>query len=394
MPRKSNTRAAQGAGNIRQRPDGTWEARYVVGRDPGTGKQIRKSVYAKSQKEARQKLAQAIAAIDKGIYQAPNKITVAAWMEEWLTTFCANKVKPLTLSSYSAMIRKHIVPAFGAVELQAVKGAHVQRFYNSMTAAGLSGKTVKNVGAILHKAFSVAMKQGIIAANPCDGAELPKTEHKDIHPLADDEIPRFLAAIDESPMRNAFALCLFAGLREGECLGLSWGQVDFQKGRITVSQQLQKEKTRGGKYYIAPTTKSGKPRTIEPPPIAFQYLRAERVKQLENRLKAGPAWDNPDDMVFTDEMGKHYAIHTFYKRFKAIAASIGRPDARPHDLRHTTATVAISSGADIKSVQDLLGHATASFTLNVYAHTSEKMMKDTAARMQSYYDGLAAKGYK
>ena len=175
-------------------------------------------------------------------------------------------------------------------------------------------------------------------------------------------------------------------------MGLSWGQVDFERGRITVSQQLQKEKAKGAKYYIAPTTKSGKPRTIQPPAIAFEYLRAERVKQLENRLKAGPLWNNPNDLVFTDEAGRHYAIHTFYKRFKAIAASIGRPDARPHDLRHTAATVAIASGADIKSVQDLLGHATASFTLNVYAHTSEQMMQDTASRMQNYYDGLAAKG--
>jgi len=113
---------------------------------------------------------------------------------------------------------------------------------------------------------------------------------------------------------------------------------------------------------------------------------------VENRLKAGPVWENPDDLVFTDETGRHYAVYTFYRRFKAIAAAIGRPDARPHDLRHTAATVAIASGADIKSVQDMLGHATASFTLNVYAHTSEQMMKDTAARMQSYYDGLSAKG--
>lgn len=390
MARKS-TRSAQGGGTIRQRSDGRWEARYTVGRDPGTGKQIQRSVYGSTQKEVRQKLAQITASIDKGTYQTPNRITVAEWMVEWLSTFCANKVKPLTLQSYQAITRNHIVPAIGAVELQAVRGAHIQRLYNSMTAAGLSGKTVKNVGAILHKALSVALKQGLIAANPCDAAELPKAEHKEIRPLADDEIPRFLAAIDGSPMRNAFALCLFAGLREGECLGLSWKQVDFEKGRITVSQQLQKSKA-SGEYYIAPTTKSGKPRTIEPPPIAFEYLRAERVKQLENRLRAGPVWSNSDDLVFTDEAGDHYAIYTFYKRFKAIAASIGRPDARPHDLRHTAATVAIASGADIKSVQDLLGHATASFTLNVYAHTSEQMMKDTASRVQGYYDGLAAKG--
>ena len=391
MPRKS-TRNAQGGGTIRQRPDGRWEARYTVGRDPGTGKQIQRSVYGSTQKEVRQKLAQITAAIDKGTYQTPNKITVSAWMVEWLNTFCANKVKPLTLSSYSAMIKNHIVPALGAVELQAVRGAQIQQLYNSMTRAGLSGKTVKNVSAVLHKAFSVALKQGIIAANPCDAAELPKAERKEIRPLTDSEIPRFLTAIDDSPMRNAFALCLFAGLREGECLGLSWKQVDFERGRITVSQQLQREKVKGGRYYIAPSTKSGKPRTVEPPPIAFEYLRAERVKQLENRLKAGPVWSNSDDLVFTDEAGGHYAIYTFYRRFKAIAASIGRPDARPHDLRHTAATVAIASGADVKSVQELLGHATASFTLNVYAHTSEQMMKDTAARVQSYYDNMASSG--
>ncbi len=383
---------AQNSGTIRQRPDGRWEARITAGINPGTGKPIRRSIYGDTQAAVRKEMTAILRELDRGTYQPKNKITVAAWMAEWLNTFCMDKVKLLTFQSYQGIIKNHIVPALGAVELQAVRGAHVQRLYNSMTRAGLSGKTIKNVSAVLHKAFSVALKQGIIAANPCDAAELPKVEHKEIRPLADDEIPLFLSAIDGSPMRNAYALCLFAGLREGECLGLSWKQVDFEKGRIVVSQQLQREKVKGGTYYIAPSTKSGKPRTIEPPPIAFEYLRAERVKQLENRLKAGPIWSNPDDLVFTDEAGGHYAIHTFYKRFKAIAARIGRPDARPHDLRHTAATVAIASGADIKSVQDLLGHATASFTLNVYAHTSEKMMKDTAARMQSYYDGLAAKG--
>ena len=305
MARKS-TRNAAGGGTIRKRADGRWEARYTTGRDCGSGKQIQRSVYGTTQREVRQKLAAAVAALDKGVYQAPNKITVSQWMSEWLTTFCSGKVKPLTLQSYAGIIKNHITPAIGAVELQAVKGTHIQRLYNSMTKAGRSGKTVKNVAAVLHKAFSVALKQGIIAVNPCDAAELPKVERHEITPLTDEEIPLFLQAIDSSPMRNAYALCLFAGLREGECLGLSWKQVDFQRGRITVSQQLQKEKTKGGKYYIAPSTKSGKPRTIEPPPIAFEYLRAERVRQLENQLRAGPVWDNPDDLVFTDDAGKHY----------------------------------------------------------------------------------------
>lgn len=390
MPRRSNTRAAQGAGSIRQRPDGTWEARVTVGSNPGTGKPDRKSVYGKTQAEVRKKMTAILQAVDSGTYQAPDKTTVAVWLDEWMKTFCAVKVKPLTYSSYDAAIRKHIKPALGAIRLQAVKGVHIQKLYNGMIAAGLSPKTVKNVSAILHKAFSVAQRQGLLQGNPCDAAELPKAAQKEIKPLSDAEIPLFLQAIKGDPLENAFAVCLFAGLREGECLGLSWAQVIFNTKRITVSQQLQKEKKKGAVYYIAPSTKSGKPRQIEPPEIAFQYLRAERKRQAENRLAAGEHWNNPDNLVFTNELGAHLAIPTFYKRFKRIAESIGRPDARPHDLRHTAATVAIAAGADIKSVQDLLGHATASFTLNVYAHTSDQMKKDTAARMQSYYDNLTA----
>lgn len=392
MPRKSNTRAAAGAGSIRQRPDGRWEARVTVGINPGTGKPVRRSIYGDTQAAVRKQMTAILRELDRGTYQAPVKLTVSQWFAEWMTTFCKGKVKLLSYQSYEGIIKNHINPVIGAMELQSVRGTHIQKVYNTMTAAGLSGKTAKNVGAVLHKAFSVALKQGMISANPVDAAELPKAVQHEITPLSDEEIPVFIQAISDSPMKNAYALCLFAGLREGECLGLSWRQVDFERRRITVSQQLQKEKTKGGKYYIAPFTKSDRARVIEPPPIAFEYLQAEKVKQAENRLAAGAAWSNPDNLVFTDESGRHYAISTFYKRFKRIAAGIGRPDARPHDLRHTAATVAIASGADVKSVQDLLGHATASFTLNVYAHTSEQMRKDTAARMQSYYDGLAVKG--
>lgn len=127
---------------------------------------------------------------------------------------------------------------------------------------------------------------------------------------------------------------------------------------------------------------------LAPPELAFDYLRAEQTKQLENRLKAGELWASPWNLVFTDEVGRHYRTSTSYNHFKRIAAKIGRPSARPHDLRHIAATVAIVSGADIKSVQAMLGHATAAFTMDVYAHASEKMIEDTAARVQGYYSNL------
>ena len=132
----------------------------------------------------------------------------------------------------------------------------------------------------------------------------------------------------------------------------------------------------------------GRSRTIKPPPIAFVYLKSEKRRQLANQLAAGPEWNNEHNLVFTTDKGKNCTVSTFYKGFNRLLRKMGRPDARPHDLRHTATTVAIASGADIKSVQSLLGHATASFTLNIYAHTSEKMMEDTSARIQNYCDPL------
>ena len=385
---------ANGEGSIRQRKDGRYEARVTTGLDPRTGKPVRRSIYGRTKKEVRQQMTAIIHELDNGTYQEPDSVTLAAWLDEWLTTFCKNKVKPLSYQAYEGLIRNHIVPAIGRMKLQDVRSIHVQRLYNKMSDDGFSAKTIKNVAIVLHRSVDVARKQALISANPAEGAEPPKVKRPEISPLSDEDIPRFLTAIDGSPLRNAYALCLFAGLREGECLGLSWKQVDFRQGKITVSQQLQQNKTNGCTYYISDTTKNGKSRTIKPPAIAFDYLRAEREKQEENIRQAGPLWDNPDDLVFTNELGRHRSFAAFYKNFKKIAAGIGRPDARPHDLRHTAATVAIASGADIKSVQELMGHATSSFTLDVYAHASDRMLSDTADRMQGYYDGLGAKRKK
>ena len=137
-------KSAKGGGTIRKktvtrsgREYAYWEARITVGRDPGTGKQIQRSITGKTQKEVREKLQAAAVEISRGTYQTPSKITVSAWMGEWLATFCANKVKPLTLQSYTAIIKNHIAPALGAVELQAVRGTQIQQLYNSMTRAGL-----------------------------------------------------------------------------------------------------------------------------------------------------------------------------------------------------------------------------------------------------------------
>ena len=386
MPRKSNTRAAQGAGTIRQRKDGRWEARYTVGRDPGTGKQVQRSVYGATQQEVRKKLAQLTAALDAGTYKEPCKMTVGQWLDIWSADYLGG-VKPFTVVSYTGHIKNHLKPALGSVKLEALNAHTIQAFYNSLGAdqegkPGLSPKTVKNIHGVLHKALQQAVKIGYLRFNPADACELPRAVRKELKPLDEEQSKAFLKAIQGHRYEMLYTVTLFTGMREGEALGLMWECVDFKKGTILINKQMQREKKKNGQYLLVPT-KNGKSRTITPAPWVMKLLRTQRAKQAEQQLRAGPMWKD-SGLVFTNELGHHLAIHTVYKDFKQIAASIGCPDARFHDLRHSYAVAAIRSGDDIKTVQGNLGHATAAFTLDVYGHVTDQMKRESAARMESY----------
>ena len=140
--------------------------------------------------------------------------------------------------------------------------------------------------------------------------------------------------------------------------------------------------------YALVSTKSSKVRTIAAAPFVMAQLRRRKLAQLEHRLAAGPAWVQ-SDLVFTDERGLHLTKSAVYRAFKKVAASIGRPDARFHDLRHSYAVAAIHSGDDIKTVQSNLGHATAAFTLDVYGHITDKMKQESAARMEQFIQSIS-----
>lgn len=391
MVRKS-TRAAQGSGTIRQRKDGRWEARYTVGRDPGTGKQVQRSVYGATQQEVRKKLAQLTVEIDSGIYKEPCKMKVGEWLDIWVADYLGG-VKPATAFLYGEQIRIHIKPALGSVKLEALTTPAIQRFYNQLGMeregkAGLSPKTVKNIHGILHEALQQACKVGYIRFNPSDACTLPRVEKKEIRPLDEEQITAFLKAIEGHRHEILYKVALFTGMREGELLGLMWDCVDFEKGVVTVKRQLRREQKKGGTYYIT-TPKNDKPRTIAPAPWVMKLLRAQRSRQAEQRLKAGPLWED-SGMVFTNETGGYLSYRTVYDCFKRVVAQIGAPATRFHDLRHTFAVASLRAGDDIKTVQGNLGHHTAAFTLDVYGHVTEQMKEDSAQRMEAYIERLGS----
>ena len=401
MARKS-TRGAQGSGTIRKKTvkrNGQaytyWEARITVGRDPGTGKQIQKSFSGKTQKEVREKMQAAAVALNNGVYQEPSKMTVGEWLDIWARDYL-NDVKPFTVVSYKGQIKNHIKPALGAVKLDHLAPHVIQQFYNDLCkpqtkrrkdgtaeeVPGLSPKSIKNVHGVLHKALQQAVENQYIHSNPANVCKLPRVEKRELHPLDEKQIPLFLDAIKGHRFEALYTVTLFTGMREGEALGLRWSCVDFDTGTITIDKQLQREKKVGGQYVFA-SLKNGKIRTITPAPWVMSYLKAHKVKQAEIRLKSGPLWEN-SDLVFTNEEGHHLAIATVYNHFKAVAASIGAPELRFHDLRHSYAVASIRAGDDVKTVQGNLGHATAAFTLDVYGHVTDQMKRASAGRMDTF----------
>lgn len=214
MSTKRSKRNAHGSGTIRQRSDGRWEARYTIGRDSGTGKQIQKSVYGDTQKEVRQKLQQVCTDIDNGIYTEPSKLTVAGWLDIWLDEYIGN-LKPVTAQLYRDRVRLHIKPYIGAVKLTVLTTPAIQKMYNTLCGIIASG-TVVNIHAILHKALQQAVKIGYIRYNPSDGCTLPRIQRKQIQPLDNDDIARFLEAIRGHKYENLYIVDLFTGMRQGD----------------------------------------------------------------------------------------------------------------------------------------------------------------------------------
>lgn len=381
MAEKKKTRAAAGSGSIRQRKDGTWEARITVGADLGTGKPIRKSIYGKTQKEVRQKLTAALHDFDKGEYQDPLKMTVGAWLDIWTRDYLGG-VKPSTAYLYQERVRIHIKPALAAVRLQKITPHEVQKFYNDLGAAGLSAKTVKCIHGILHRAFQQAVAIGYIRVNPTEACILPRIKKPTLTPLDEIDSKAFIQQIQGQRFEVLFTLALFSGMRESELLGLMWNCVDFDNCKILVDKQLQLEKGTKGNYVIVPT-KSDKARYVSVAPWVMQLLRRHKVQQTEQRLQAGELWHDTG-FVFTNEVGEHLALRTVIKDYKKAVAAIGRPDARFHDLRHSYAVAALRAGDDPKTVQANLGHATVGFMLDVYGHVTEQMKQESANRMEGY----------
>lgn len=348
---------SRGEGFITLRSDGRWQAAIQV-----NGK--RHSVYGRSRSEVAQKLRdlQNQAATGK-VVQAANTI-LGEFLDQWLTVTKAG-LRPSTWTYYESLARHHVKPALGKVKLRDLKPLGISLFYSELTKAGVSAHRALKVHRLLTKSLNDAVKWQVIPVNPALAAVPPKPDA--FEPVI--WTPEQAAAFVESARANqrtwdALALvALGSGCRLGEVLALRWGDVDLERGVVTISRSIAS--VRGKPVEGSPKTAAGH-RTLSLPGFAVAALRVQRQRQLERQLALGPEWKG-QDRIFTTASGLT-PNNSVFEAFHAACRRAGVPKIRLHDLRHVHATLAVKNGADLKTLQRRLGHASLAMTMTIYAH--------------------------
>ena len=389
-----------------------WESQVTIGNDPGTGKRIRKTFTGKTQKEVKEKMQDASVAIQKQEYFEPSKATLGDWIDLWLAEYCSH-IKYQTRKSYKTQCDTHIKPALGAVPLSALSTPQIQKFYNDLKKTGhvtkkknpktgkievtkkpLSPKSIKNIHAILSKCLNTAIELKYIKYNPSAQTKRPKVIKPEINPLENDQIGQFLKELDVEEYSDLFKVIIFTGLRKAEALGLSWNNVDFKNFVLRINQQLIQRPEKDGGYTIA-SVKQDRIRYITISQYVIDVLNHQKAAQAIQKEAAGKNWINfktedgkPANLIFTRDDGRPLSPKTVYNHYKKIAKLMDMAESRVHDLRHTYAVVSLQNGDDYKTLQENLGHASASFTLDVYGHRTTQMQKESASRMQGFISSL------
>ena len=370
-------RRPSGDGMVRKREDGRWEGRIVVGHKEN-GDSIFRYVYADTQKELTAKLRQHI-----DIYQGvdlteQSRMTLGEWLDQWLENI-ASTIRPTTLARYQGAVRIHIDPRLGSKPITQVTGKDVQKLYdalashgNQITGKGLASSTIRGIHSMLHEALDAAKQAGLIPWNATEEIPTPKFTCKSKQILTDEQLETFMEAIQKDDVWHDFFYTeLTTGLRRGEICGLKWEDFNEADGTLKVRRTIHQEK--GGKLTTWDTKTVAGTRTIILPPSTAELLRARKKSALTEWIFPNPL--KPEQPTRPS---------TAYDRMKALLKEAGLPSIRFHDLRHTFATHALTSGVDVKTLSGILGHTRSAFTLDTYTHTTGDMQRRAAEIVETF----------
>ena len=378
-------------GYMRERPKGSWEIFYDVGRDAVSGKRRQKSQTVKGTKrDAQRILREVLLSLDKGSYVKPNKITVGEWLSQWLKDYASMNTTDRTQENYSSAVKCHLIPSLGKVILADLQPQHIKGYYAEKLSkgradgkGGLSARSVVYHHRILSEALDYAVKMGVVVRNVADFVKPPRVKKVTMNTLSVEEVERFLEAAKETDYYVYFATLVYTGLRRGELLALRWRNLDLVKATLTVVETAYK--LGDGRYIIKEPKTAQSRRTIDLPLPLVGLFKVYRIDQELLRIQLGVSL-KADDFVFIRPDGSPINPNAVTLAFRRIIKKAGLKDIRVHDLRHTHATLMLKADVNPKVVSERLGHANIGITLDIYSHVLPGMQAGAAEKFAKLFE--------
>ena len=369
----SSRKRARGAGEgtIVRRKDGRWCA--ALRTDDGK----RKYYYGHTRDEAAEKLNRAIGRRLDGLPQPNERITLAAYLQDWLEYTVRRNVRPWTYRGYEVHVRRHIVPALGKVPLAKLTTAQVRRWVSQKLDSGLAPKSVHYMKTTRARPSTGSGGWARRAPRGRDSADEQEAEDAGSS-VRCEETQLFLRAI-RGDRFEALYLVGSLGLRQGEVLGLRWTDVHLAEAQLEVARSLQR--VRGVYELVDPKTEESE-RPVKLPPTVVAKLREHRSRQVTEQL-AAPQWANTWDLVFTTPTGAPLNGRVVLSAFQRKLTGAGLPKVRFHDLRHSCSSLLQAKGISPRVVQEQLGHADLSMTLR-YTKVLPELAEAAARRMEGH----------
>jgi integrase len=331
-----------------------------------------------TKREARTFLTDVLARLERGTYATPSKLTVGDYLtDEWLPAIHGT-LRPLSYDRYANAVRLYLTPRIGATRLQALSGGHLNAMYAALEASGLSAATVRIVHTVISRALRDAERWGRVPRNVARMADPPARGRSRAQAWTAGELRRFLEHVKDDRMFPLWRLAATTGMRRGELAGLTWRWLDLDAARLSVEQQLVP--TAGGCTFGPPKSARSR-RTVALDDETVDVLRAHREAQMLARAFAGDAYQD-QDLVFANELGGWIDPHWLTRRFRELRKAVGIPTGTLHVLRHTAATLALTSGVPVHIVAARLGDD-ATTVLSTYAHLlpqSDELAAERVAR--------------
>ncbi|WP_378210064.1 site-specific integrase [Anoxybacteroides rupiense] len=371
--------------SFRKRGD-KWEYRISF-KDPFTQKyKTRSKGSFNTKKEAQLAAAEMERKIREGFELTDESLKSYLWV--WLEEYKKGTISKNTFELHEQNIKKHIIPYFKEILLKDVNPTIYQKFINHLADKGYSRRTVEIIHQTMYNAFEKAIVLGKVENNPCAGVTIKgKKKEREVKFIESEHIADFLteAYKDDYIYWIFFKVLIETGMRKGEAAALQWTDIDLKERTININKSLDfKEAPKNPEKMFGNTKNYNSKRIITISQSLANDLHFHMKYQNQNKLALKDAYHYDLNLVLCRNDGNYMPRSSLHNAFKRILKRCGLPNLPIHSLRHTHAVLLLESGADMKYIQERLGHGSIEITADVYSHISKKIEKDTMAKFEDH----------